>query len=157
MVHKQRDEGVSYAQMGRNYGTPVVGETSDWGLNDLFRSALTPAQIQPALQAAASASQPEIQEGPRGGGGGMSCHGFTGGTGTSSRIVYAEDGTELVVGAICQSNYGHTEDLSIGGVPVGRLLIKEGLASSRTKKSPGEEKAESRGRTDDGSIVIMIL
>jgi D-aminopeptidase len=72
---------------------------------------------------------------------------FPGGTGTSSRIVNGK----YTVGVLVQSNYGHTHDLQIGGVPVGKLLLKE-------KPDYLKVKADAfSGKADDGSIVIILM
>ena len=93
-------------------------------------------------------TQDEIQEGQNGGGAGMTCHQFPGGTGTSSRVV---DG-KYTVGVLCQSNYGHTHDLQIAGVPIGKLLLQKGMTRVQ------EEYSNRVGaKTDDGSIVIILM
>src|SRR6202050_2885455 len=68
---------------------PVVAETADWLLNDIKGQHVT---AQDALDALNSASGGAIQEGNVGGGTGMICNGFKGGTGTSSRILDAQAG-----------------------------------------------------------------
>jgi L-aminopeptidase/D-esterase-like protein len=65
---------------------PVVAETADWLLNDIKGQHVT---AQDALDALNSAAGGPIQEGNVGGGTGMICNGFKGGTGTSSRILDA--------------------------------------------------------------------
>jgi D-aminopeptidase len=61
-----------------------------------------------------ASSQPEVLEGSYGGGTGMVCHQFKGGTGTSSRVVKGEGG-DYTVGVLVQANYGRQPDLTIGG------------------------------------------
>jgi len=51
----------------------------------------------------------------------MSCYGFKGGVGTSSRVVPAEAGG-YTVGVLVVSNFGSRERLTVDGVPVGRFL-----------------------------------
>jgi len=126
----------------------VVGETADWGLNDIYHSTVEMPHVQKALELALT--QDTVYEGQCGGGASMTCHQFTGGTGTSSRVIKGEDGKEYVVGALIQSNYGHKEYLQIGGVPIGKLLLKEQSQSEDFKKA--DEK-----HPDGGSIVIMIF
>jgi L-aminopeptidase/D-esterase-like protein len=67
----------------------VVAETADWLLNDIKGQHVT---AQDALDALNSASGGPIQEGNVGGGTGMICNGFKGGTGTSSRKLDAQGG-----------------------------------------------------------------
>lgn len=86
----------------------------------MYKSALTVENVQQAF--ANTLTQKEVQEGQRGGGAGMTCHMFPGGTGTSSRLVKGSEGKEYTVGILVQTNYGHDHDLQIAGVPVGKLL-----------------------------------
>ena len=58
-----------------------------------------------ALEAAAAGP---IEEGSVGGGTGMCCYEFKGGTGTASRIV-EYGGTGYTVGVLVQANFGHRE------------------------------------------------
>ena len=136
--------------MSHNYGTPVVAETSDWWLNDVSKSALEPKDVHAAFDAALT--QVEVLEGQNGGGASMTCHMFPGGTGTSSRVVTG-DGKEYTVGVLVQSNYGHNYDLQIAGVPIGKLMLKEG--SIATPGAKGEGSVD--GKADDGSIVVMLM
>jgi len=83
-------------------------------------------------------------------------HMFPGGTGTSSRVVKSDtEGKEYTVGVLVQSNYGHNYDLQIGGVPVGELLLAEGIGYG----ADPSKKATSlpTGKADDGSIVIILM
>ena len=66
----------------RHYGTPVVGETADWLINnDVRRSRLSKADVKACLDGLASKQDGMVvQEGQHGGGAGMTCHQFTGGT-----------------------------------------------------------------------------
>ena len=60
-----------------------------------------------------------VDEGNVGGGTGMMCLGFKGGTGTSSRIVKIGDSTNTV-GVLVQSNFGSKDNFTIAGVQIGR-------------------------------------
>jgi len=99
-------------------------------------------------------TQKEVQEGQYGGGAGMTCHMFPGGTGTSSRVVVGGKGKgeEYVVGVLCQTNYGHTRDLNIGGVPVGKLLLKE-----KEELQKKETESQVGGKIGEGSIVVILI
>jgi len=97
---------------------PVVAETADWLLNDIKGQHVT---AQDALDALNSATSGTIAEGNVGGGTGMICNGFKGGTGTSSRRLDASDGG-YVVGVLLQCNYGRWPQLRIAGIPVGREM-----------------------------------
>lgn len=94
---------------------PVVGETWDGYLNDINGRHVTPAEAEAALDAASSGP---LAEGSVGGGVGMNCYGFKGGTGTASRIVaHGED--RFTVGVLIQANFGSRTELRLGGVPIG--------------------------------------
>jgi len=110
---------------------PVVAECDDSFLNDARRMqvtrddvvvALRAARASAAASAAGAASAPG--EGAIGSGTGMSCLGFKGGIGTSSRIVPPIDGAgpAFTVGVLVMTNFGDRERLTVDGVPVGRLL-----------------------------------
>ncbi|KJK78303.1 hypothetical protein H634G_06476 [Metarhizium anisopliae BRIP 53293] len=97
---------------------PVIAETYDGFLSDPARFAVTPEHVMQGIQ---SATADAVPEGNTGGGTGMICHRFKGGTGSSSRVVkgYAADGNgvDYTVGVLVQANYGLAETLCIGGVP----------------------------------------
>jgi len=155
-LQRAKEKKLTLSDISHNYGTPVVGETADWYLNDVYDSALKEEDI---LQAFTNAmTQEEVLEGQNGGGAGMTCHMFPAGTGTSSRIVHGTPdggGEKYTVGVLCQSNYGHTYDLQIAGVPIGELLIKEGFSMPALLK-PKDDTALG-GKADDGSIVIILM
>ena len=92
---------------------PVVGECDDSWLSDA-RSVHVDAQD--AKEAVASAGE-EFEQGAVGAGTGMSCLGFKGGIGSSSRVVPE---LEASVGVLALTNFGG--DLRVDGVPVGKLL-----------------------------------
>jgi D-aminopeptidase len=99
---------------------PVVAECDDSFLNDNRRMQVTRAEVESAWAAALAsrgATMPP-DEGSVGSGTGMSCLGFKGGVGTSSRVT--PDGH--TVGVLVMTNYGVREQLVVDGVPVGRLL-----------------------------------
>ena len=79
---------------------PVIAETSDEGLNDIYGMHLTEAHVQTALNAAASGS---VNEGNVGGGTGMRAYDFKGGIGTASR----RSGLMAIhtIGVLVQSNH----------------------------------------------------
>jgi D-aminopeptidase len=106
---------------------PVVAETYDGWLNDAASFPVTTAHALAALDASASGP---VAEGNVGGGTGMICHEFKGGTGTASRVVEAA-GAHYTVGALVQANYGARELLRIDGVPVGREIGLAVVPSAR--------------------------
>ena len=74
------------------------------------------------------AKQPRRSEGNVGGGTGMICYEFKGGTGTSSRQIKIS-GNHYQVAALVQANHGRREDLTILGSPVGKHLTHDPLMS----------------------------
>lgn len=101
------------------WSLPVVGETYDGSLNDINGQHVSPEHVFAALDNATSGV---IAEGNVGGGTGMICHDFKGGTGTASRVLSDEHGG-YTVGVLVQANYGLRKNLMIAGVPVGKELI----------------------------------
>jgi len=97
---------------------PVAAETYDGSLNDINGHHVKPEDVIAAFDDARSGP---IEEGSVGGGTGMRCFEFKGGSGTASRLVdYA--GETFTVGAFVQSNFGRRHQLKIAGVPVGLEL-----------------------------------
>ena len=84
---------------------PVAAETWDGYLNDINGQHVTQ---EACLAALAAASSGPIEEGSVGGGTGMNCYQFKGGSGSASRRVdYA--GTSYTVGVFVQANFGSRE------------------------------------------------
>ncbi len=99
---------------------PVVAETWDGYLNDINGFHV---KAEDALHALDTAAGGPVAEGNVGGGTGMICNEFKGGTGTSSRKLSAKDGG-YTVGVLAQCNYGERSQLRIAGVPVGREITE---------------------------------
>jgi len=106
---------------------PVAAETYDGWLSD---SASFPVTVGLALAALDDAKGGPVAEGNVGGGTGMICHEFKGGTGTASRRVRV-DGAHYTVGALVQANYGARELLRVDGVAVGRAITLDEVPSPR--------------------------
>jgi len=100
---------------------PVAAETWDGYLNDINGGHVTEAVGVAALEAAAPGP---VEEGSVGGGTGMCCYQFKGGTGTASRRV-EYGGAAYTVGVLVQANFGAREELTVAGVPVGRELADD--------------------------------
>lgn len=96
----------------------MVAETYDGFLNDIYGFHVKEENAYEALD---SAKPGYLKEGNIGGGTGMMCLGFKGGTGTASRVVKIKD-TAYTVGVLVQSNFGGKYNFTIAGVPVGREL-----------------------------------
>ncbi len=100
---------------------PVVGETWDGYLNDINTPNVTE---QACLDALAGAASGPVDEGSVGGGTGMNCYQFKGGSGTASRLVdYA--GTTFTTGVFVQANFGARPELTLAGLPLGELLADD--------------------------------
>ncbi|MCJ1247025.1 hypothetical protein MMC30_004236 [Trapelia coarctata] len=149
---------------------PVVAETWDGFMNDISAMVVTPQMVVRGIEEAHAG---RVGEGNTGGGTGMLCLGWKGGTGSASRVVRGVvrkegdgdgDGErEFVVGALAQCNFGAGYDLRIGGVPVGRLLMDEEAVKkaeknlhSEVKHDRAEEEEEKEQKPKDGSIIIVI-
>jgi L-aminopeptidase/D-esterase-like protein len=118
VVEWQLANNLYDAKDGIYWSLPVVAETYDGYLNDINGFHVTREHVFHALDGAASGP---IVEGNVGGGTGMVCHFFKGGTGTASRVLDQADGG-YTVGVLVQANYGSRESLTIGGIPVGKQL-----------------------------------
>lgn len=126
---------------------PVVAETYDGWLSDIQSFPLTQEHAFAAFDSAKGGGP--IAEGNVGGGTGMICHEFKGGTGTSSRVVI-EDGVTYRVGALVQANYGLRDLLRIAGVPIGREIGPEVV--------PAHVSGQHQNRqTEQGSSIIVVL
>lgn len=103
---------------GHLWAMPVVAETYDGVLNDINGQHISEQHV---LDALTSASTGPIAEGNTGGGAGMICYEYKGGTGSSSRIVEI-DGERYTIGALVQANHGTRDWLTVLGEPVGRSM-----------------------------------
>jgi D-aminopeptidase len=97
------------------WSLPVVAETWDGYLNDINGFHVTAADATTAM---ADAHGGPIAEGNVGGGTGMVCFEWKGGTGTASRKLREKDGG-YTVGVLVQCNFGVHHLLRIAGTPVG--------------------------------------
>ena len=126
------------------YTYPVVAETYDGFLNDIYGFHV---KENNAFEALDSAKSGFIKEGNVGGGTGMMCLGFKGGSGTSSRVIKVKDST-YTLGVFVQSNFGRKRNLLIAGVPVGKELID---TLNDELKAPPSYRQEG-----DGSIIVVV-
>jgi len=95
---------------------PVVGECDDSWLSDARSVHVDPADVKEAVATAGE----DFEQGAVGSGTGMSCLGFKGGIGSSSRVVPERNAT---VGVLAMTNYRGR--LRIDGVPAWRLLATD--------------------------------
>jgi L-aminopeptidase/D-esterase-like protein len=143
--------------------TPVVAETYDGDLNDINGFHVTRDDAFAALN---SASAGPIAEGNVGGGTGMVCHQFKGGTGTASRRL-STPGGDYTVGVLVQCNYGLRSQLRVAGVPVG-VEISDLLPCFVPTQGVSEKPSAQRCATNpvarydlasaigDGSIIVVV-
>ena len=124
--------------MGEHTVNPVVGETNDGRVNNMWAD---PIQRDEVFAALASASDGPVDEGSVGAGTGTQAFGWKGGIGTSSRVLPDELGG-YTIGVLVQTNYGGY--LTMNGAPVGRELdtypYKDALSADNA----------------DGSIMIVV-
>jgi D-aminopeptidase len=99
---------------------PIVAECDDSFLSDARRMQVASSDVRAALRAARLSAGLGLppDEGAVGAGTGMSCLGWKGGIGTSSRVLP----TGHTVGVLVLSNFGEHERLTVAGVPVGLRL-----------------------------------
>jgi L-aminopeptidase/D-esterase-like protein len=123
------------------WSLPVVAETWDGFLNDINGFHVKPEHVARALDSATGGA---IAEGSVGGGTGMICYEFKGGSGSASRVVEMKDKKNpdapgYTVAAIVQANCGRRPQLTIAGIPVGREIAGNAVYSQ-----------------DTGSIIIVV-
>ncbi|MCR4712422.1 MAG: P1 family peptidase [Clostridia bacterium] len=139
LYYHSRFEGEEIKDQGFFY--PVVAETYDGVLNEPHHFHVKEEHVRAALD---SATGGPVAEGNVGGGTGMCCHQFKGGTGTASRVLPPEAGG-YTVGVLVQANYGLRENFQFNGIPLGRLI---------TGCDPEIHRFKQEG--DTGSIVVII-
>lgn len=127
------------------WSLPVVAETWDGYLNDINGFHVKPEHVAHALDSAKGGA---IAEGSVGGGTGMICYEFKGGTGTASRVVPVDAASRRVpkdsartytVGVLVQANCGRRSQLTIAGVPVGKEITGNAVFGN-----------------ENGSIIIVV-
>ena len=133
-----------YTQPGIGERTinPIVGETNDSVVNNMWSD---PIQRDEVFEALNNASGGPVAEGSVGAGTGTQAFGWKGGIGTSSRVLPGELGG-YTVGVLVQTNYGGI--MTINGAPVGREL---GTYSFRQQLRPQDDSDR-----EDGSIMIVV-
>ena len=129
--------------MGEHTVNPIVGETNDGRVNNMWAD---PIQRKQVFEALAKASGGPVEEGSVGAGTGTEAFGWKGGIGTSSRVLPDSLGG-YTVGVLVQTNYGGT--LTINGAPVGREL---GTYAYRSEL----ERVGADDNQEDGSIMMVV-
>jgi len=129
--------------MGEHTINPIVGETNDSRVNNMWADPIQRDEVFAALD---NAGTGPVEEGSVGAGTGTQAFGWKGGIGTSSRVLPASLGG-YTVGVLVQTNYGGT--LTMNGAPMGREL---GQYSYRQQlESIGEDDHQ-----EDGSIMMVL-
>ncbi len=128
--------------MGEHTVNPVVGETNDARVNDMWADPIGREEVFAALDAASSGPVPE---GSVGAGTGTQAFGFKGGIGTSSRVLPEAQGG-YTVGVLVQTNFGGV--LSVNGAPVGRALGRYPYAAALAATADAD--------LEDGSIMMVV-
>jgi D-aminopeptidase len=123
--------------IGRKTSTvnAVVGECNDGPLNDIQALAVTEEHARAALAAARNGP---VEQGSVGAGTGMTCFGFKGGIGSSSRLVQL-GGSEYHLGVLVLTNFGRAGDLIL---PDGR---RPSPALDRSPDAP-----------EKGSVIVVL-
>lgn len=119
----------------------IVGECNDGYLNTIRGLHVQP---QDAILAIQAASTGEVEEGCVGAGTGMTCFGYKGGIGTSSRTSMISS-EQYTVGVLVLSNFGSPDD----------LISPRYKGREHVVKEEGEDKDKDE-KTPDGSIMIII-
>lgn len=126
----------------QDWGLPVAAETYDGELNDMNGFHVKDHHVFAALDSAATGP---IELGSVGGGTGMICYDYKGGSGSASRRVEirsnaASNAREIcTVGVFVQANFGLREELTILGKNIGRDNLE-----GRLRNKPA------------GSIIVII-
>jgi D-aminopeptidase len=128
--------------MGEHTVNPIVGETNDSQVNNMWADPIQAEEVFAALSAANNGS---VEEGSVGAGTGTQAFGWKGGIGTSSRKLPEELGG-YTIGVLVQTNFGGI--MSINGAPVGREL----------GTYPYRDLVQTQANEDreDGSIMIVV-
>ena len=154
MIQRYPDIGITDDTL-----TPVVAECDDSRLNDSQGRHVSPEDVIHALETATIGPVPE---GSVGAGTGMVSYQFKGGIGTASRVLPSEDGGYRV-GVLVNANHGRRHELTVAGVPVGKIYNTDPPTVSRkareesTLAALGELPGEvPQRRQDSGSIIIII-
>ena len=133
---------VNHNALYQKWSCPVVAETADGWLNDMNSFHVKEYHVMSALD---SARPGAIDEGNVGGGTGMICYEFKGGTGTSSRKLPEKLGG-WTVGVLAQCNFGRRYQLTIAGAPVGQYLLDDAPFTN----------GENPFKQDDGSLIVIV-
>lgn len=134
---------------------PLVGETNDSRVNDMWADPVRPEHV---LEALATARSGPVREGSVGAGTGTRSFGWKGGIGTSSRVLPKSLGG-WTVGVLVQSNYGGI--LTMNGAPVGRELgqyaFREELQDDAAQRRSAGGRGHAAARDVDGGSIMIVV
>ncbi|MGO4102472.1 P1 family peptidase [Leifsonia sp. YAF41] len=151
-VHRGVNEWLhrTNREVSAQWMLPVVAETWDGYLNEINGQHVESDDAGMALD---RASPGPVPEGNVGGGTGMNCYGFKGGSGTASRVITI-DGAEYTLGVFTQANFGSRKELRVSGVPLGR----QSAAPSPIEADDDWLAADGGGRAvgGAGSVIVII-
>jgi D-aminopeptidase len=139
-----KDWSFEQPGMGQHTINPVVGETNDGRLNDMWTAV--PVGQEEVIASLAAADSGPVEEGSVGAGTGTQAFGWKGGIGTSSRVLPGTMGG-YTVGVLVQTNFGGV--LRMNGAPVGRELGRFAFDGVLADAAAADESPE-------GSIMIVV-
>ncbi|MFN0283693.1 MAG: P1 family peptidase [Kineosporiaceae bacterium] len=150
--------GLRHPALATQWLLPVAAETWDGYLNDINGEHVRPEHAVEALDAAASGP---VVEGSVGGGTGMTCYSFKGGSGTASRVV-GFGSSRFTVGAFVQANFGDRAELTVAGVRVGSRLSDDDPMSDpawlvRDGERAGRPRPDAAGPAGGAGSVIVVV
>lgn len=151
-VHRGCDLWVAkkFPKVAAQWMLPVVGETWDGYLNEINGDHVKEDHVTEALD---SASSGHVTEGNCGGGTGMNCYSFKGGSGTSSRVV--EFGTKkFTLGCFLQANFGRRNEFKVAGKSLGKNSKAPNLIGTTDWF---EREAEGLPKVPEGSGSIIVV
>ncbi|MAT84458.1 MAG: aminopeptidase [Gammaproteobacteria bacterium] len=129
--------------MGEHTVNPIVGETNDARVNNMWADPVGLSHVYEALN---GAHDGPVIEGSIGAGTGTQAFGWKGGIGSSSRKLPPSLGG-WTVGVLVQTNFGG--DLTINSAPVGRELGRYPYQHALNNGPPADDR-------EDGSIMIVV-
>jgi D-aminopeptidase len=125
---------------------PLVGETNDSWVNDMWQDPVQRAHVEEAIE---NATNGPVTEGSVGAGTGTGAFGWKGGIGTSSRLLPESLGG-FTVGVLVQTNFGG--NLAMNGAPVGRELD-----SYIYRDEVGDPQSPPANEESDGGSLMMVV
>jgi D-aminopeptidase len=130
---------------------PVVAETNDGYLSDIWARPITVEHVRTALDTAAGGP---VAEGCVGAGTGTWALGFKAGIGTSSRIVNWATGP-VTIGVLVQANFGG--ELTVLGrpVPAAKALAAAGIPDAAEQGAAGSPRAGTPGLPGESCVIVL--